>query len=140
MITGIVNADFEPIIPLLVSGSDGKIYTQDAIVDTGWYQFRVWLEYFGKVFGRATVAVNPAYTSQECSSCGVIVKKSLSTRTHVCQCGCVLDRDENAAINILNRGLSTVGHTGRSALDADNAWGDSIVSPVGENLLGQIES
>jgi putative transposase len=41
-----------------------------------------------KVFGRATVAVNPAYTSQKCSSCGVIVKKSLSTRTHVCQCGC----------------------------------------------------
>ena len=111
-----------------------------SISDAGWYQFRVWLEYFGKVFGRATVAVNPAYTSQECSSCGVIVKKSLSTRTHVCQCGCVLDRDENAAINILNRGLSTVGHTGRSALDADNAWGDSISTPVGENLLGQIES
>ena len=87
-----------------------------SISDAGWYQFRVWLEYFGKVFGRATVAVNPAYTSQECSSCGVIVKKSLSTRTHVCQCGCVLDRDENAAINILNKGLSTVGHTGRSAL------------------------
>jgi putative transposase len=87
-----------------------------SISDAGWYQFRVWLEYFGKVFGRATVAVNPAYTSQKCSSCGVIVKKSLSTRTHVCQCGCVLDRDENAAINILNKGLSTVGHTGRSAL------------------------
>jgi putative transposase len=111
-----------------------------SISDAGWYQFRVWLEYFGKVFGRATVAVNPAYTSQECSSCGVIIKKSLSTRTHVCQCGCVLDRDENAAINILNRGLSTVGHTGRSALDVDNAWGDSISTPVGENLLGQIES
>jgi putative transposase len=111
-----------------------------SISDAGWYQFRVWLEYFGKVFGRATVAVNPAYTSQECSSCGVIVKKSLSTRTHVCQCGCVLDRDENAAINILNKGLSTVGHTGRSALDAGNVWGDSISTSVGENLLGQIES
>jgi len=35
MITGIVNADFEPIIPLSVCGSDGRIYTQDAIVDTG---------------------------------------------------------------------------------------------------------
>jgi putative transposase len=111
-----------------------------SISDAGWYQFRVWLEYFGKVFGRATVAVNPAYTSQECSSCGVIVRKSLSTRTHVCQCGCVLDRDENAAIVILSRGLSTVGHTGRSALDAGNAWGDSISTSVGANLLGQIES
>jgi putative transposase len=105
-----------------------------SISDAGWYQFRVWLEYFGKVFGRATVAVNPAYTSQECSSCGVIVKKSLSTRTHVCQCGCVLDRDENAAINILNKGLSTVGHTGRSALDVDNAQGDSSSTIAGANL------
>jgi putative transposase len=105
-----------------------------SISDAGWYQFRVWLEYFGKVFGRATVAVNPAYTSQECSSCGVIVKKSLSTRTHVCQCGCVLDRDENAAINILNKGLSTVGHTGRSALDAGNASGDNTSIAVGESL------
>ena len=113
-----------------------------SISDAGWYQFRVWLEYFGKVFGRATVAVNPAYTSQECSSCGVIVKKSLSTRTHVCQCGCVLDRDENAAINILNKGLSTVGHTGRSALggspdqqlDADNASGERTSIDVGGSL------
>jgi clan AA aspartic protease len=40
MITGIVNVDFEPIIPLSVCGSDGKIYTQDAIVDTG---FNGWL-------------------------------------------------------------------------------------------------
>jgi putative transposase len=105
-----------------------------SISDAGWYQFRVWLEYFGKVFGRATIAVNPAYTSQECSRCGVIVKKSLSTRTHVCQCGCVLDRDENAAINILNKGLSTVGHTGRSALDAENAQGDSSSTIAGANL------
>jgi putative transposase len=105
-----------------------------SISDAGWYQFRVWLEYFGKIFGRATVAVNPAYTSQECSSCGIIVKKSLSTRTHVCQCGCVLDRDENAAINILNKGLSTVGHTGRSALDAGNASGENTSIDVGAIL------
>jgi clan AA aspartic protease len=40
MMTGIVNAEFEPIIPLSVCDSDGKIYTQDAIVDTG---FNGWL-------------------------------------------------------------------------------------------------
>ena len=81
-------------------------------------------EYFGKVFQKVTVAVNPAYTSQECSSCGVIVKKTLSTRTHVCRCGCVMDRDKNAARNILSRGLGTVGHTGTFALNASNALGD----------------
>jgi putative transposase len=107
-----------------------------SINDAGWYQFRVWLEYFGKVFKRITIAVNPAYTSQECSSCGVIVKKSLSTRTHVCQCGCVLDRDHNAGINILNSGLGTAGHVGTSVLDTGNASGESTSILVGENLLG----
>ena len=72
-----------------------------SINDASWYVFRVWLEYFGKVFGRITIAVPANGTSQECSSCGTIVKKSLSTRTHVCRCGCVLDRDHNAARNIL---------------------------------------
>ncbi len=95
-----------------------------SINDASWYQFRVWVEYFGKVFQRVTVAVNPQYTSQNCSSCGEVVKKTLSTRTHACKCGCVLDRDENAAINILHRGLSTVGHTGTTALDVENAWGN----------------
>jgi putative transposase len=92
-----------------------------SISDASWYQFRVFLEYFGKVFGRITIAVNPAYTSQECHNCGTIVKKSLSTRTHICKCGCEMDRDHNAAINILNRGISTVGHTGTSILEIVNA-------------------
>ena len=83
-----------------------------SINDAGWYQFRKWLEHFGVKFGKITVAVNPAYTSTECSSCGTLVKKSLSMRTHVCKCGFVLDRDWNAAINILKLALSTTGHVG----------------------------
>ncbi len=82
-----------------------------SISDVGWYQFRVWLEYFAEKFGKVAVAVPPQYTSQECSSCGRIVKKSLSTRTHACECGANLDRDENAAINILRLGLRMVGRT-----------------------------
>lgn len=108
-----------------------------SINDAGWYQFRVWLEYFAKVFKRITIAVNPSYTSQECSNCGVIVKKSLSTRTHVCQCGCKLDRDHNAAINILTCGLGTVGHTGTFARDASNASGETTSTLVGAILLEQ---
>jgi putative transposase len=107
-----------------------------SINDVSWYQFRCWVEYFGKVFKKVTVAVNPAYTSQECSSCGVIVKKSLSTRTHVCRCGCVMDRDENAARNILSDGLSTVGHTGTFALDVNNASGEST-STLAEVILSE---
>lgn len=91
-----------------------------SISDAAWGDFRRWVEYFGKVFGVATVAVAPQYTSQNCSNCGETVKKSLSTRTHICpHCGHVQDRDHNAAINILKKGLSTVGHTGIKA------WGEN---------------
>jgi putative transposase len=93
----------------------------NSIIDASWYQFRMFLEYFGKVFGRITIAVNPACTSQECSKCGEIVKKSLSTRTHICKCRCEIDRDHNAAINILNRGIGTTGHVGTSILEIVNA-------------------
>jgi len=83
-----------------------------SISDAAWYQFQQWVEYFGKVFGVVTVAVPPHYTSQKCSSCGSVVKKTLSQRTHICECGCELDRDHNAAINILELGLRTTGHVG----------------------------
>jgi putative transposase len=119
--------------------------------------FRIWLEYFGKVkvFEKVTVAVNPAYTSQECSLCGEIVKKTLSTRTHACKCGCLMDRDENAARNILSRGLGTVGHTGTFAtplattggtsatqwlLNASNASGELTATLAGEILPLQVSS
>jgi putative transposase len=97
-----------------------------SIHDAGWYQFRNWLEYFGKVFGKITIAVNPAYTSQKCSGCGTIVRKALSTRTHTCQCGCVLDRDENAAINILKLGISTASarQVATGHVETQNACGD----------------
>lgn len=110
-----------------------------SINDAGWYQFRKWLEYFGIKFSRVTVAVNPAYTSQNCSSCGTTVKKSLSTRTHICKCGFELDRDWNAAINILNSALGTTGHVGTWILNP-NASGDSTSTVLGENLLQQVES
>ncbi|MDJ0583244.1 transposase [Crocosphaera sp.] len=110
-----------------------------SINDAGWYQFRKWLEYFGQKMGRITVAVNPAYTSQNCSNCGAVVKKSLSTRTHVCACGCQLDRDKNAAINILNRALGTTGHVGTWILDP-NASGDLSSTFVGAILHQQDES
>ncbi len=105
-----------------------------SISDVAWSLFRQWLEYFGDKYGKVVVAVPPHYTSQSCSSCGSKVKKTLSTRTHVCSCGYVADRDENAAINILQLGLSRVGRT------LTNAWGDLSSSLVGEILSGYDES
>jgi len=76
-----------------------------SIHDAAWSQFARWLLYYGKVFGKPVVKVPPQYTSQDCSACGKWVKKALSERTHVCSCGCVLDRDENASRNILRLAL-----------------------------------
>jgi putative transposase len=91
-----------------------------SISDAAWTQFRQWVEYFACVFGVVTVAVPPYYTSQNCSNCGKVVKKSLSTRTHTCQhCGHIQDRDWNAARNILEKGLRTVGHTGTLIASGD---------------------
>ncbi len=109
-----------------------------SINDASWYEFRVWIEYFGKVFKRVTVAVAPQYTSQECSDCNAIVQKTLSTRTHVCRCGCTMDRDENAARNILRRGLGTVGHIGTFALRASKAWGEMTSTLLDESLVEQV--
>jgi putative transposase len=87
-----------------------------SISDAAWSRFREWLEYFGVVYGVPVIAVNPNYTSQNCSNCGEIVVKTLSTRTHKCpHCRYVADRDENAALNILKEALkewaNTVGRT-----------------------------
>ena len=92
-----------------------------SISDASWSVFREWLEYFGNIFQRNVIAICPAYTSQDCNNCGKRVKKALSTRTHSCNCGAKLCRDENAAINILNKG--TVGHTVTAPVYGVNASG-----------------
>jgi putative transposase len=71
--------------------------------DAGLGMFRQLLESKVEETGSQVVAVPPAYTSQRCSRCGELVKKSLKVRIHHCpHCDLVLDRDVNAAINILN--------------------------------------
>jgi putative transposase len=109
--------DFIAYEDLNVKGMVKNSRLAKSINDVAWSTFRQWLEYFGFKYGKATVAVAPHNTSQNCSNCGQKVPKSLSTRTHVCpHCGYVEDRDINAAINILKKGLSTVGHTETNTL------------------------
>jgi len=75
-----------------------------SISDAGWNTFSEYLAYKAEGAGREIVKVDPSGTSQECSGCGEVVKKSLAIRVHNCpECGLVMDRDENAAVNILMR-------------------------------------
>ena len=77
-----------------------------SIADAAWSLFRHCLEYKAEEAGIEFKAVNPKYTSQDCSACGHREKKKLSDRVHHCKkCGYTTDRDHNAAINILTLGL-----------------------------------
>ena len=79
-----------------------------SIHDAAWSQFRQCLSYKAEEAGRILVAVNPAYTSQDCSQCGHRLRKALSQRRHQCPgCGLDIDRDENAARNICRLGLQS---------------------------------
>jgi putative transposase len=81
-----------------------------SISDAAWSQFLSILSYKAACAGRSVVAVPPAYTSQTCSGCGVLVHKGLSVRWHSCpDCGTSLHRDHNAAKNIERAGQALRG-------------------------------
>ena len=76
-----------------------------SISDAGWSAFLANLTFKAVGAGKRVHAVHPAFTSQTCSGCGVIVQKGLSVRWHRCpECGTSLHRDHNAALNILRLG------------------------------------
>ena len=81
-----------------------------SIADAGWAAFLGILTYKAVCAGRRVVAAPPAYTSQKCSGCGVLVQKGLSVRWHRCpDCGTSLHRDHNAAKNIERAGQALRG-------------------------------
>jgi putative transposase len=81
-----------------------------SIADAAWRQLVQDTCYKAESAGRTVILVDPRGTSQRCSGCGSVVEKSLSERTHHCHtCGLMLDRDLNAARNILALGLQGIG-------------------------------
>lgn len=80
------------------------------IADVAWRMFFDFLSHKAECAGRTVIKVNPAYTSQTCSHCGYRQKLELSDRVFQCPCCSLsLDRDVNAALNILSLGLQAVG-------------------------------
>ncbi|MDV3278746.1 MAG: transposase [Nitrososphaerales archaeon] len=81
-------------------------YLASAIMDASWGQLRRLTAYKAERRGGRVILVEPSGTSQKCSGCGEVVPKELSERVHRCpRCGLSLDRDVNAARNILKLGL-----------------------------------
>jgi len=83
-----------------------------SILDAAWGEFLTILEAVAVKRGVRVVKVKPHGTTADCSTCGWKVPKTLEIRTHDCpKCLTVLDRDLNAAINILVRAIQAVGLT-----------------------------
>ena len=77
---------------------------------TSWNRFITITEKKAEEAGSRVIPVNPRNTSQQCSRCGMFVAKMLSDRVHSCpHCGLVMDRVQNAAINIMGLGLQSQG-------------------------------
>ena len=111
-----------------------------SISDAAWGVFLRWVNYYGEIYHVPVIAVAPNFTSQDCSRCGTLVKKSLSVRTHVChQCGLVIDRDHNAALNIVEKASRTVGQTGTARADGalGNASGQKTATRVSRGTLSK---
>ena len=89
--------------------ANGNRVINRGIADVAWGQLVQHTLYKAANAGRIVALVNPRGTTQECSSCHTIVPKDLSVRTHDCSyCGLKLNRDHNAALNILGRGLASI--------------------------------
>src|SRR5260221_3065069 len=100
----------------LPNGASRKAGLNKSIGDAAWTMFRNVLSYKAESAGRQVVNVNPAYTSQDCSGCGNRVQKQLSERVHLCLiCGLRLDRDTNAARNILQKAVGQHSLAGLTA-------------------------
>ena len=88
-----------------------------SIADAAWGQLLQRLPRKAEEAGKTVVTVNPRGTSQMCSQCGRIVQKDLSVRVHDCPyCGLKIDRDLNAALNILRLGQQSVEYRAFAAL------------------------
>ena len=105
-----------------------KGFLAKSVLDCGWAEFTAMLRYKAEEAGCEVVLVEPALTTQTCSSCGSVRKKSLAERWHKCACGASMHRDFNAAINILRR--ATLGHRGSNAseegISTHQKWANSF--------------
>jgi putative transposase len=118
-----------------------------SISAASWGLFLSWVRSYGLLHGIPVVAVSPRFTTQDCSGCGFRVKKTRSMRTHVCpECGLVLDRDWNAALNILLAALAelavldrTAGQAGTGSASAErNASGQTSAGRRGKPRSGKM--
>jgi putative transposase len=108
----------------LPNGAAAKGGLNKSISDASWGMFTEMLQVKAAWAGRVITFVDPKYTSQVCSNCGAVKSKTLEERWHSCECGCELDRDTNAAKNILKK------YAGAGSAPQTNPPGESVEAPA----------
>jgi len=100
----ITHYDVIALEDLQIQGMVRNHHLSKSILDAGWGYLKMRLVSKAVDAGREVIFVNPAYTSKTCSSCGEGFESlTLADRWVDCSCGLSLDRDVNAACNILSR-------------------------------------
>ena len=113
----IKNYDVIALEDLQINGMVRNHHLSKSILDAGWGYLKTRLTDKAAEAGREVILVNPAFTSKTCSSCGTVFPElSLANRWVDCSCGLSIDRDVNAALNILKR-------VGRTLWDKSTANG-----------------
>jgi putative transposase len=92
----------------IIDKTKEKKSLRKSILDAGWFSFTQKLTYKVEETGSRLVKVNPRNTTKMCSRCRKLVPKELDERVHTCECGMILDRDHNAALNILRLGQESL--------------------------------
>ena len=113
----ITKYDLIALEDLNIQGMVRNHHLSKSILDAGWGYLKTHLTNKAAEAGREVILVNPAFTSKTCSSCGTVFPElSLANRWVDCSCGLSIDRDVNAALNILKR-------VGRTLWDESTANG-----------------
>ncbi len=107
------------------------------ILDAGWGTLITFTTYKAVMAGARVVRVDPSYTTQDCSVCGFRIPKTLSERLHECpDCGAVMDRDYNASVNILKKGLARL-KGGRVGATRTYACGEGSGGATSKEVVSQ---
>jgi len=116
----------------------GRSCLSKSIYDASWGLFLSILSSKAANVGRQVIGVDPRKTSQTCPNCGAIKPKKLSERVHLCPCGCILDRDQAAAMVIHARALAVAGANTYGGIGLCEATVDSgdVSRPVEIGSLG----
>lgn len=113
----IAQYDFIALEDLQINNMVRNRHLSKSILDAGWGYLKQRLMNKAVEAGRQVVLVNPSYTSKTCSSCGVVFENlSLADRWIECECGLSVDRDVNAAVNILRVGYTLWGKSTDNSL------------------------